>query len=277
MGAAEQEALIRAYASSSAAIRSRTLDFLIALFRSLGSWRDADISRFTARAVPTVAGAQRQTGSLTQAYLRAMIADQTGRPRSRAAAAVRTGSDLRPVDPATEYGRPFRTLWAELAPDAEGQRAEFDQAFGRALDRLKDLVVTDLQLAKTHASRAELEGAEGIGGYRRVLTGSQSCGLCIVACTQRYHKADLLPIHPGCDCAVAPIAGDHDPGQVLDLPLLEGVHDVIAQRFGVSDRSGRNPIDYRDVLITHEHGELGPLLAVVGQRFTGPDDLSAAS
>lgn len=276
MAAAQQLALIQSYAATTAGIRFRTLSFLLALFRGLGSWRDEDVARFTSRAVPTMAGAQRQTGSLTQAYLRAMIADQTGRPRSRAGGAVRVGADVRAVDPAEEYARPFRTLWDGLGPqDDHGPRKSFDQAFSQALTRLEQLIVTDLQLAKTHASRDELEGAEGIGGYRRVLTGSQSCGLCVVASTQRYHKAQLLPIHPGCDCAVAPISGDADPGQVIDDQRLEDVHDVIQQRFGVSDRGGRDPIDYRKVLISHEHGEIGPVLAVVGHRFTGPDDIPA--
>lgn len=270
---AEQVALVQAYASSAAAMRARTLAYIVAVFRALGSWRDADVGRFTGRAVPFMAGAQQATGRLTQAYLQQMVALQLNRPRSTTALPVRAGADLRSVDPAEEYGRPFRTLWAELSPAPDGQRKAFDEAFGAALTRLEQLIVTDLQLSKTHASRDALGGEDGIGGYRRVLTGSQSCGLCIVASTQRYHKAELLPIHPGCDCAVAPITGDVDPGQVIDEPLLEGVHDVIQQRFGKSDRGGRDPIDYRKILLTHQHGELGPVLAVAGHRFTGAGDI----
>jgi hypothetical protein len=31
------------------------------------------------------------------------------------------------------------------------------------------------------------------------------------------------------------------------------------------------------VLITHQHGELGPVLAVKGQPFTGPQDLGPSA
>jgi hypothetical protein len=130
---------------------------------------------------------------------------------------------------------------------------------------------TDLQLAKTHSSRFVLGGKDHVVGYRRVLEGRKSCGLCIVASTQRYHKDDLMPIHGHCDCGVEPIFGDADPGQVVDTSTLEGVHAAIEERFGVSDRSGRDPVDFRQVLVTHEHGELGPVLAVKGQQFTGAE------
>jgi hypothetical protein len=68
-----------------------------------------------------------------------------------------------------------------------------------------------------------------------------------------------------------PIYGSTDVGQVIDEERLEAVHASIAERFGVSDRSAR-AIDYSKISI-HEHGELGPVLTVEGQKFTGPNDL----
>ena len=38
-------------------------------------------------------------------------------------------------------------------------------------------------------------------------------------------------------------------------------------------RRGDGPVAYRDVLVSHEHGELGPVLAVKGRPFQGPNDL----
>ena len=132
------------------------------------------------------------------------------------------------------------------------------------------MAATDLQLAKTHTTRAVLSGKDNVVGYRRVLTGRESCALCAVAATQRYRKDRLLPIHDGCDCGVAPIYGDRDPGQVIDPDQLEGIKASLAERFG--DDSGE-VADYRKAIVVHEHGELGPVIAVRGQHFTGPDDL----
>jgi hypothetical protein len=32
---------------------------------------------------------------------------------------------------------------------------------------------------------------------------------------------------------------------------------------------------YRDLIVTHHHGELGPVLAVRGQHFDGPGSIAA--
>ena len=93
-----------------------------------------------------------------------------------------------------------------------------------------------------------------------------NCALCYLASTQTYSTADLLPIHPGCDCGTAPVAA----GMRAQMDRnLSQTHEAVENRLGVSDSGGRLP-DYRKVLIVHEHGELGPVLAVRDQHFTGP-------
>ena len=109
-------------------------------------------------------------------------------------------------------------------------------------------------------------------GYIRTLTGRENCALCYVASTQRYNRKDLLPIHPKCDCGEMPIYGTQDPGQVIDEARLEATHDSIAQRFGTSARDARS-IDYSSIKI-QQNGELGPVLTVRGQKFTGPNQIS---
>lgn len=265
MPAREQQALIRGYAQVTAQMRLNLLTMLITLFRGLGSWRDADQARFTRAAVPLVSGAQRQMTSLTGAYLTALRADMLGvRPNAVPAG---TAAQVRGVDPDVVYARPFRTLYASL-----GEGREFPAALDDAVRRLSHIAATDLQLAKTHAARAGLADDERVLFYQRVLVGATSCGLCVVASTQRYRRGDLMPIHPGCDCAVAPVVGDQDPGQVINRRRLEDVHDAIEDMFGKSDR-GRDPVDFRDLLVEHVHGEIGPVLARKGDRFTGPGDL----
>jgi hypothetical protein len=268
VGAEQQTALVVAYDAADVRIRQMVTAAVLQAFNGLGSWRDADIARFVDTVLPIVAGAQRQMGSLTEAYLSAAIADMLGEAVRPAGGTPLTGAALRGgTKPAEVYARPIRTVWQALADGKDLQ-----EALAAARLRLWQITTTDLQLAKTHAARQVLAGDHRVVGYRRVLKGSQSCGLCLVASTQRYHRAQLLPIHPGCDCGVAPIVGDHDPGQVLNSGLLEQAHAAIADRFGVSDASARNP-DYRDFLVTHEHGEIGPVLARKGDAFTGPSDL----
>jgi hypothetical protein len=68
-----------------------------------------------------------------------------------------------------------------------------------------------------------------------------------------------------------PIYGTEDPGQVIDQVRLDATHDAVESRFGFFDPGARAP-DYRDIAI-REHGELGPMLTVADQNFTGPSDL----
>jgi len=72
------------------------------------------------------------------------------------------------------------------------------EAVGRGQRRAKLLGLTDVELAVTHTVRERLADEPRYRFYRRVLTGMESCGLCVVASTQRYRKRDLLPIHPNC-------------------------------------------------------------------------------
>ena len=256
---------IVAYQDRTAAIRLRVETYARNLWGSLGSWRDADIARMVAQIVPVVGGAQMQMVALTDAYLNA-VAISAGLPMPTAATAAHavTGAATRGVDPREVYRRPGVTVWTALS---EGK--PLGDAVDAGLARLLNLAGTDLQLAKTRTSLHRLRGDRATAGYRRVLTGNENCGMCVLASTQRYHREDLMPIHPGCDCDVAPIRGNVDPGQVIDPDRLEALHQSVADQFGTSDRGGRE-IDYR-LIEVREHGELGPVLTWRGQHFDGPE------
>lgn len=75
-----------------------------------------------------------------------------------------------------------------------------------------------------------------------------------------------------CDCAVEALNSPRDPGQVVDSDQLELVHSKVEQLTGSVDRGGRLP-DYRDLVVTNHHGELGPTLGFRGQHFDGPADI----
>jgi hypothetical protein len=145
------------------------------------------------------------------------------------------------------------------------------QAIEAGALRISSIASTDVQLARRNAGFQARSRNDRIVGYARTLTGAENCALCYVASTQRYTRGELLPIHPGCDCGEMPIYGTQDPGQVINEARLEATHEAVEERFGISDRGAR-AIDYRNIMV-REHGELGPLLTVRDQKFTGPSDI----
>lgn len=280
---AEQAALVAVYMQQSHGIRQALLEFIERLWASLGVYRSP--RRFVSEVVPAVTGAQQQMAALTSAYLarqRQIMAAGNGAPRAVSDLDV-TGAATRNGVPLTDvYERPFHTVWRELA-DLPHEDGAIDLAIGAGLEQAQTQAATDLQRTKTLTSQQIIDSTPGIVGYARILEGEFSCGLCIVASTLRYTRGELMPIHPGCDCGEAPIFGDEDPGLVINEQRLADIHDAIAKQFGRHNAGARiidgqvkvngKPLEYRDVIVTHEHGELGPIMAVRGQQFTGPGDL----
>jgi hypothetical protein len=293
-------ASVVAYQAQTQGIRTWLQGYLQHLWASLGEYRETQSGLFTAQFVPVLIGAQQQMASLTAAGLSVQRQMALGGPFHAVGVDPRrvTGDVTRNGTPLAEvYGRPFHTVWRQLH-DLPHEPGAIEQAISDGLDQAMTDAVTDLQRTKALTAREAMADDDRVVGYRRVLEGVKSCGLCIVASTQRYHKAELLPVHPGCDCSVVEIFGTHDPGRTIaahvnidgrQVPIAElpDVHDRIAQRFG-ADNSAAGEIDgavdahgrilkYRDALVTHEHGELGPVLGVRGQDFTGPGDLKTAA
>jgi hypothetical protein len=118
-----------------------------------------------------------------------------------------------------------------------------------------------------------LEQDDRIHFYRRVLTG-RSCMFCATASTQRYRGSDLMPLHGRCDCAVAPIFGDEDPGQVINhqvLSKLKAKGPGYWKERGFVDANG-DPIEpgREGPVAVRQHGELGPTLVDRHDHFDGP-------
>lgn len=261
--------LDRRYGSAVRGIWTSVLGRTSRSFLGLGSWRDADVRRFQRQALPVILAGERQVASLTASYLEQLYKDVDGGARRVSLDLDKvTGKSLRGVDPTDIYERPFKELRAAL-----GEDVALDEAIQRGAHRLETLVKTDLQLARTHTVREVSDDMPQFTYTVRELQGEYDCALCMIASTQRYHKRDLAPIHPGCDCLVKLVTADYDPGQVIDEERLERVHDLVAEAVGKSDRGGR-AVDYRKIIIANEHGEIGPVLGFKGQRFTGPDDIN---
>lgn len=262
--------VVNAYEAQMAAVRARVVAYIERAWGSLDSWREPDIERFVRAVVPVVEAGQIRTVALTDAYLAAFERSVLGGAVAPVGvpATQLSYEAIRGVPAAEVYARTGPTVWAALA---DGR--DLRDAVGQGLRRATSSAATDMQLAKTRAATAVMSSKDNVVGYRRVLKGSENCALCIIASTQRYRKRQLMPVHPGCDCGVSPIYGDKDPGQVIDPDRLEALQDRIVERFGVEDRTGRNAADFRNLIVTEEHGELGPMLARRGDTFTGPKEL----
>lgn len=270
--AVDRSAAVAAQAQSES-LREAVVAFLRELWAALGEYRNQQISTFLGEFLPYLKQAQQEMADLTVQHLEL----QGARAVPVNAEAVSGANVRNGTEPAEVYERPFHLVWRQLH-DLPREDGAIEAAIEAGRKRAELSALTDLQLTKTHTAQTVLAADPQVVGYRRVLEGDASCGLCIVASTQRYTREDLMPIHPACDCSVAPIIGDADPGLLVNAPLLEAVHDAIDETFGSSSSSARSigrgvvndrgePLQYRDVLITHRHGELGPVLAVKGRPF----------
>lgn len=238
------------------------------LFINLPDWRDANKDFFIKNLSLQMRATKLEAAKLANAFYRevAKIDGKKFVPTKITPADVSTETLRNGVTEATVYARPFVDMWTELSKGATMVDAIEAGAF-----RATDLARTEVQLARRNAGLIARNGNSNIVGYIRTLSGAENCALCYVASTQRYHKGDLMPIHPGCDCGEMPIYGTTDVEQVIDEERLNAVHQAVEDRFGRFDLSARE-IDYRQITI-HQHGELGPVLTVKGQHFTGPNDI----
>lgn len=247
--------LTEAYDSQVHAIRQQITAFGQAYWDSLPHYRTSAVEDMIQAITPRVTAGQLRIADLTRAYL-AQCARELGWKVALPPIDQDEIRGARGVDPRVVYRRPAVDVYTALAA---GKPLPQAAAEGRL--RLTQLIGGDMQLAKVHASRQSMRGYPAEGQfYRRVLTGRENCALCVVASTQRYYRDDLMPIHPGCDCGVQPLPPGLAVNQVIDEDLLEQVHQITADRLGVSDRAGRTP-DYRKLLTVSEHGEYGPTLS----------------
>lgn len=280
---ATRRELLDAYnAVSSRLVRGAGAQMSLA-FQNLGSWRDADFERWLPFATATMTGAQLQAARLQIAFYK-QIAEQSGErfvappvnPADYSTQALRNGATEAEV-----YRRPFVELYTNL-----DKGKTLTESVKAAAERISSIASTNIQLARRNAGQIARNGNGRIVGYARTLTGAENCALCYIASTQRYTRGELAPIHPGCDCGEMPIWGNQDPGQVIDEARLNATHDAIEATFGNTDFGARDlgfgktfrtpdgDIKQGDFTLIkiREHGELGPVLTVADQNFTGPSD-----
>jgi hypothetical protein len=202
---------------------------------------------FVAEVVPIVLAAQSATVDLVDVYLSAYAGTATGTsteplgldPAELIGAKARNGA----VVLETVYRRP---LWDwERTGNREAARA-----------RITTDVLTDIQLAQRDATFVRMQVDPRLPRWRRVTSGV-SCDLCTAAATRTYARINRVHIHPGCDCTAEPVA-DESVTTTPDPRALRGAYRQL--------NDSRSPAPVPGAAV-HEHGELGPTLAVLGHAF----------
>lgn len=253
----DAQAQVRAQLAASAATYARNA------VASFEGWYDtAAITALTKRIVNYVEATQRQTAAVTDAYL------------ARAATLLR-GKSVNPVGSVNvatlRTGTTHAGAYGRLADQYRWQISKHEapaQVLEDVKQRAAVMAETDTDLA-FRAQAKKFMVVHQVTGYRRIvqpeLSRGGSCGLCIAASTRVYHRANLLPLHGRCKCTVLPIINSVDPGRVLNK-------NALGQLYKAAGSTGAR--DLKKVRYTiHEHGELGPVLGMHGQNFTGPADI----
>jgi hypothetical protein len=179
------------------------------------------------------------------------------------------GEDIDPqaIAASVRNGMPAEELWARPLIRLRallGDRS-LNEALAAARRYAEQTQGTNTAVSARDAASATMKASRRITGYRRV-PNAGACRYCLMASTQRYHSADLMPMHGGsCRCTVLPIVGEQDTGQVIDKQLL--------RQLKAEGVKGDPAAAYRQQVTVKEHGELGPQLVPKGEHFAGPDDV----
>lgn len=289
----------QAHHASLLAIRDTSAGLVEDAWDAYADLDDRSAARFVDAAAQITTAAQQQTAALAAGYLEANDA------------VLGRASRIVPTLPPIRNGIPAHEVYQRSIVEARtivGRGGNVDRALSAGRARAMSTARTDVILANRGAVSAGKAGRSHVVGYRRVLTG-KSCALCATASTQRYKIADLQPIHASCDCDVAEIYGNADPGLVINQDLLADLK-ATARDGGrpdywngpyLVDERGRITVAKTEYLrgpdgkrlltdagtpqrikvpgdpvraVTRQHGELGEVLTDSRHAFTAADDVA---
>lgn len=240
-----------------ARLLARSSAQVLRLWSGLPGYDRPDVPEFTDAAVQAVESNQIAAGLLVDGYVAKAAGVSPVGITPDVVTGVRNG-----ITTQDAYQRPFLRLWrlrSEGVPEQAAQQ--------QVRNYLSGMAQMDTQLAVSHAMAEASDRIDGVVGYRRVLTG-KSCVFCAAASTKVYHTGQLRPLHGGrprgCDCGVAPIIGDRDPGRVVNDQLLARLKEQgprYWEQRGFVDSEG-NPIDPTQLgrVRTDRSAEIGPVL-----------------
>lgn len=250
-------------ATATAAVTERTQAAATGLWSGFTGWYEpAAVTAVAAQAAElSLVGQEAVSGAMAE-YIGQVVAYLRGTagivvPRITAPT-IRNGADLTAVHART--ADTYRMTYAVTEDVTES----IEKAFARELEMLE----ADLSLAARDAQDEAMTRLD-VTTYSRVLrpelSQSGPCGLCVAASTQIYTVGDLLPIHGRCKCKTVPRVGSLDPGRAMNGVDLKALYSAA----GSTSAADLKRVRYE----VNEHGELGPVLTVKGQKFTGPEDL----
>lgn len=230
-------------------------------------WRDAEkIRTYAEKLSREIQSLQRLAANSANAYQARTLTQLTGKtvsPVARVDVSTVRGPD---ITPAGVYGRlanNYRYLISTGLDEAT--------AIQQVIQRAETVAEADVMLAVRAQTTKNLTANTKVIGYRRVVhpefaQSGASCGLCIVAATRFYKKAELMPIHDHCHCETVGIVDGADPGDEINKIDLNDVYERVGSK-GARDLK-------RTRFQIRQHGELGPVLTYKGQNFRGPDLVS---
>lgn len=204
-----------------------------------------------------------EEGRLTQAFLQGLYADAGLTPNTPSRPL--TGSQRMGLTSTAEaYARVPTAYRTHLS-----RGASHEEALDISMDRLRNMLATDLQMAHVEMTRrVATVNPKTTRGYRRILRPEMSrgnvCGLCIVAADRVYSISTLMPIHNGCNCDTAPIIGDFDPGINLNREDLDALYHAA----GGDVTAG--PALRQVKVSVYDHGETGPTMRPEGEHRQTP-------
>lgn len=265
-------AMSLAQASARESVTRRLVALLSMMFAELDK-QDRDASgRYALRAAEMTRQAQSASAGGAWAFLDAVLRLVFGIEPPAGSPTI--GANLRGVPQAEVALRPvieYRWLlsdkrridlardWNATHPDDLREPDYYDlspvEAERLVLERIEKVAEDDVRLAERIASQERLESVPQVTGYRRIIhperSESGTCGLCVVASDRVYRKGTLLPVHTGCQCTVAPITADLDPGRELNKQDMRRLYAAA----GGTGKTGLSNVRVK------AHGELGPQLA----------------
>lgn len=160
----------------------------------LSGMSDEVIGHFFNASIPVIGAMQSLVANLTSTFLARRVG---GKPAGVNPEIVngRDGISIHDV-----YERPVleaQTLMLSRPPR---------QVLEDTMPRIDAMLKTDAQLAKVRQARESLRFA-GVEKFKRVphpemAKSGKSCPLCLLASTKVYNTADLMDIHPRCNCDV---------------------------------------------------------------------------
>jgi len=259
--------LIRAFANAQNKATKSAVNAAVARTRSMSEadWYDsAAITKYATDVAKLVEVSQRQAAALTNAFQARVLTELTGK----------TATPVKQVDVTRLRGIDHDSVYGRVADEyryKRSQGATAAEAAKLAALRAEELADMDVTLAVRQQEHAFVKAKKTVLYYRRVIhpelaKSGASCGLCIVASTRVYNKAEMKPLHFRCNCVTLAVTDrKYDVGDVINQDDLQSIYEDAGSNRMKALKETRYSV--------HEHGELGPVLTYKGNRWRGPADV----